>query len=506
MNTKALQTNMRAGAASVASGTSPWLPLIAVFTLGIVLRNFVVANTDVSWLISLCEKVLNGETPYRDFIEVNPPASIILYIAPVAFARFIGFRPELAVDGFVFAVALVSLWLTAAIVKSAALFGRRTVFQLALLFAAIFVLLPAQNFGEREHIALMIFLPFLALAAARAEGKNVALALVFAAGMGAGITAIIKPHFVFAIVFVAVVAALNTKNWRVFFAFENWIAGAMLAAYGVLVYAAYPDFVTHTLPLVAEIYVPVRASLWKFLVHFATPIFVLVLAMVWMLKRSRAFHAPFSLLLAASFGFAISYYGQLKGWSYHSYPMLALALAAAVIAFAQRWPAMAENEIGRERATRLASALTIALLAGTTFVWMNFSVDMRALRDVIAGSVTRPKVIAITSDIAIGHPLTRALNGTWVSRVCSQWITAGARIMKLETADPAKHLRYDELEAFDRKLLIEDLRREKPEIVLVDRIRFDWYLWAKNDAALSRELEHYRSLDTINDVLILRRK
>lgn len=502
MNTKALKASLRADTGAAAA----WLPLIAIFAFGLVLRNFVVANTDVSWLITLCEKVLSGETPYADFVEVNPPASIWLYILPVALARALSLRPEIVVDAFVFLGAAGSLWLSAAIAKSAALFERRTIFHLAALFAAVFVLLPAQNFGEREHIALMTFLPLLALSAVRAENKKIAPGFIIAAGVGAGVTAIIKPHFVFAIVFVALLAALHAKYWRTFLALENWIAGAMLAAYGMIVYVAYPDFVAQTLPLVAEIYVPVRASLLKFLVHFATPIFLLVLAAIWMLKGRTALRAPFSLLLAASFGFAISYYGQLKGWSYHSYPMLALALVAAIVAFAQRWPLNGANEAGGERLKRLASALLIALLAGATFIWMNFSVDMRAARDVIMKSAPRPSVIAITSDIAIGHPLTRAVNGTWVGRVCSQWVTVGARLLKLETDDQAKRARYDALEAFDRDLLLEDIRRAKPDIILVDRIRFDWLKWAQDDARIARELENYRPLDTVNDVMILRRK
>jgi hypothetical protein len=55
-------------------------------------------------------------------------------------------------------------------------------------------------------------------------------------------------------------------------------------------------------------------------------------------------------------------------------------------------------------------------------------------------------------------------------------------------------------------MLIEDIRRAKPDIILVDRIRFDWHEWAQSDATLSRELGNYRRLDEINDVLILRRK
>lgn len=492
--------------AARAGSISHWLPLLLIFAAGVLLRNVVVANTDVSWLVTLCEKMLAGERPYVDFIETNPPASILLYMLPVMFARATGIAAEVSVDIFVFCSIGLSLWLSGAILRASGLFSREVIFQLAALFAAAFVLLPSHSFGEREHIAIITFLPLLALCVVRAEGKVPAIAFVLAAAIGSGVTAIIKPHFIFAIVFVAAVAAHRARSWRVFFALEHWIAGAMLAVYAAGVYLLYPEFVATTLPLVAEIYVPVTAPLWKFLIHFATPIYLGIFIVIWLLKGREALRAPFLLLLAASLGFSISYYGQLKGWAYHSYPMLAFALIAAAIAFAQRWPRTSKNEAAGEKRKRLASAFAIAFLAGATFVWMNFALDMRSLREPIARSVTKPKVIAITSDIAIGHPLTRALNGIWVGRVCSQWIATGAKVLRLQTTDPSLRKRYDELEAYDLRLLIEDIQRGKPDIILVDRIRYDWLEWAMSKPALARELENYRKLDEILDVVILRRK
>lgn len=489
-----------------AAQLSAWLPLVAIFVFGILLRNLVVANTDVSWLITLCEKVLAGERPYVGIIETNPPAAFLLYMLPVMFARLLALRPEPVVDVFVFAGAAVSLWLAAKIVRHARLFSRETAFRLAALFAAAFVILPAQTFGEREHIALLAFLPLLALSAVRASGASSPLWLVLAAGIGSGLIAVIKPHFVMAIVLVALTAAYQARNWRVVFALEHWIAGSLLAIYAVLTFVLYPEFVESILPLVAELYVPIRASIWKFLVHFGTPIYVATFVALFALKGREALKAPFSLLLAASLGFSFSYYSQMKGWAYHAYPMLAFVLVALAIAFVQRWPLALGDEIRRERAKRLVSAFVLSLLAGATFVWMNFAIDMRPLYGTISRSVTNPKVLAITSDIAVGHPLTRALGGTWVSRVSGQWIATGAMILKREESDPVRRARYDRLEAQDRIMLIEDIRKHRPDVILVDRIRFDWHAWTKRDVALTRELESYRSLDEINGVLILRRK
>jgi hypothetical protein len=480
-----------------------WL-LLAVAAAALALRLVLPIATDVSWLLTAGDKTLDGARPYLDFLEVNPPASIWLYLPAVWLARLTGLTAEFVTGALIFAGTFASLWLALRIAARGRLFPSDILPQLAALFAAVLLILPAQTFAQREHIALIAFIPALALYACRASGRPVALDQVVVAGLLAGITVAIKPHLVFALIFAAAVAAFYARSWRPFFAFENWIAALVVLAYGAIVWFAYPAFISDVLPLVSAIYVPVRASLWKFLIHFATPIFALTALVIFALTRSRTPSPPFAILLAAAAGFAVSYYAQQKGWSYHSYPMLALIVAAAVIAFARRWHG-AGNETSIERMRRLASAILVALLAGAAFVWMNFAVDMRALAETISKSAPRPAILSISADIAVGHPLTRQIGGNWVGRVCSQWIAAGALILKLETGDPAARAKLDTYEARDRAMLIEDIRRAKPDIILVDRIRFDWLAWAKADPALAKELTNYRALDTINDVLILRR-
>lgn len=493
-------------AVSFATRLKRYAPLAAIFALALALRAALPTNADTSWLLTVGEKMLDGERPYIDLLEVNPPASILLYLLPVWLARLFPFSAEFFTGALVFAAAAVGLWTAARILLNAKRFDRDTVLKLAALFAAILLVLPAQTFAQREHIALIAVLPALAVYALRANGARVALRDAMVAGFLAGIAVSIKPHLVFGVVLASVVAAIHARNPRAIFAAENWTAGLVCVLYAAIVFIFFPAFVADVLPLVSAVYVPVRAELWKFLVHFATPIFLLAMLAVFAFTRSGKSDPAFRVLIAAAFGFAISYYVQLKGWAYHSYPMLALIVAAAVIAFVRRWPEAARGENTMERLRRLASALLIALLAGASFLWFSFFVDMRALNETVARAAPRGTILSISSDIAVGHPLTREVGGTWVGRVCSQWIAAGALALKLGTGDPVLRAKLDAYEARDRTMLREDIRNRKPDIILVDRIRFDWLRWAERDAALASELANYRPLDQINNVLILRRK
>jgi hypothetical protein len=481
-----------------------WL-LLAVLAVALLERALIDTTPDVSWLITLGEKVLDGQRPYVDFLEVNPPASIFLYLPAVAVARATGIAAEFAVGLFVFAAVAASLWISARIVRETGILKDVDLGRLAALFAAALLVLPGQTFGQREHIALICFLPLLAVCAARAEGKPVVLHWAIIAGIGAGIVVAIKPHLAFGVLFAATTAAICARSWRPVFAVENWIAAALAAVYVAVVFAAFPAFVSELMPLVMMVYVPQKTSLADFLTVGSIPFWFASLVIIIALKRGAAFSPPFVLLLASSLGFAIAFVIQQKGWAYHAYPMIALSLVGAVIAFFDRWPVDSmKSAAAGERAVCLGTATAIALVAGTTFYWFTLTLDTRPLIEPIRKSVSRPTVLNISNDQAVGHPLTRQVGGRWVGHTCGQWISAGAMTLKKKGVDARTAALLDAYIERDRAGLIEDIARAKPDIILVDQ-RFDWLNWAKADPALARQLDGYHELTTINDILVLRR-
>jgi hypothetical protein len=81
-------------------------PAAVLFMAAMIIQALSNTATDVSWLITLCEKTLDGQTPYVDFIESNPPAAIFIYMPGVVAGRLIGVRPE-------FMVGLIGLFAVA---------------------------------------------------------------------------------------------------------------------------------------------------------------------------------------------------------------------------------------------------------------------------------------------------------------------------------------------------------------------------------------------------------
>src|SRR5947209_15849624 len=173
----------------------PWLLMAALFAAAIFLRHVVSANTDVSWLITAGERLLDGQRLYADVIETNPPMAVLVYIPGISLARALGIPADVAVDTLVFIAIAVSLAVTARCLRHSSVLDGVNGWPLAILAAAILAILPTQTFGQREHIAMVELLPALAVLAMRMKRETPGRWPIAAAGLGAGRALSFNPPF-----------------------------------------------------------------------------------------------------------------------------------------------------------------------------------------------------------------------------------------------------------------------------------------------------------------------
>jgi hypothetical protein len=479
-------------------------------------RHFVGANSDVSWEITLSEKILDGQRLYTDLIEINPPASTFLYLPAVALARAFGPTPEIVVDALVLTGALISLAISGDIVRRYRLLDGPQSRTAAALTLAALTILPAQTFGEREHIALIAVLPALALLVARADGVRPLLWHCLVAGAGAGVTICIKPHFALAVACAAAFCALHLRSWRLPFVLENWIAAAVAVAYGINVAVFYPAFLTDVMPLVADVYLPVRLSLVQSLLDTPVMLWAAAILMILALRRGTGFHPEFAVMLTASAGFAAAYLIQGKGWPYQSYPMLALALIALGLAIARRRQAMGRTGEGY-RFKDICAVLAFCFIAIRSFAWLDLAVQDRAATAMVERiAPPHPSIMLISDDVALGHPLVRAVQGRWISSIGSLWVMEDAAIQRFAGGiDAAKDRRLAAYMEAGRQQLVGEIRDGKPDIILiddradhivVDKHGASWSEWVNADRDLSALLAaDYREVGNADGVAIFKR-
>ena len=513
-----------------------WLVAAIVFSFAAAAQVWLGAAGDVSWMITINEKWLDGGTPYVDFVETNPPASILIYMPAVALARWLSAPPEAMVAASGLIAAAAAFVFAAAILRRAGLLAGARALSLGLALAAL-VIVPGRAFAERDFFAALCGLPYLALCAARAARAPVGAGAALAAGLGAGAMIAIKPFY--ALVLVAAAPSLTRRGGvaAAFRASEHYAAAVVVVAYAALIAWLFPAYGADVLPAVAAAYLPVRETALRLLANAGVVAWI-ALAIALAAIAGRDLKRPLVATPAlASLGALAAYFVQGKGWLYHAYPALAflvLALAAAVAArpppprrlcvaagaaaatalgtLLFHWPALLaavgaalaagavllvarrDREAAREGAAALGEAAAAAMLVAVFALyapprdWPD-----AAFVNAVADLGERPRLASVAEGLGIGFPLVREVGGVWAQRTQGMLLTAGARrLMAEHPGDRALAERLAPIIARDRDMVVEDILRNRPDGVLVSDVSPGFHAWAMNDPKIAAALADYR--------------
>jgi hypothetical protein len=518
-------------------------------------------NPDVSWLLTVNERILAGATPYKDVIELNPPASILLYRLPTLVGKLLSARPEWVVAAMAAllvggALAYAGNFISRYRLEPSALeWGRPltptpprrsrsdrpaqageglSLLPLAgeggptksgrmraasdsavsqhslcasddngvfLVVAALaLAVLPFDELAQRDHIATIFMLPYALVAIARASTRRVAPADALIAGVLLGLGVAIKPHFALCALLVGVFQAWRSRDIMALPRIEYWAAATIVAAYLVGAALFFPLFFSDVLPKLADVYLPLRLDAFTLATRIAMPI-ALPLALCWMC-RDRQRNAGTTVLLLIGAGFVGAYLAQGKGWGYHAYPAVAFFLIAAGWAAQQ-----VESEV-----SGLPRLLGGLLLAAALILPLPRFVRADSSNPALAAAILRlaphPRMLAIAFPLSFGHPLTRDIGGVWVGRTWGLWETGGALFMKAHAGDdPVRRVKADAYFDEDRLGAAQDIQTQRPDIVLIQKTPgFDFAQWIAGSPPLRAAMSLYHRADAVGDVDIYQRR
>jgi hypothetical protein len=424
-------------------------------------------DADVSWLITVSERILAGDRLYVDILEVNPPASVWMYVPLVWLAHGIGARPEAVVAGGFVAVALVSVFATVKLASR--LDGAARPLWLAASLSFVALILPMALFAQREHAALLLALPALAALALVAEGKRLSKTALCASGFAAGLIVVIKPPFALAIVAPAAWAMWKRGSVAPFL-LPAAAAGAAMTLYGVAV-VAFTSAYFGLLPVIAQTYAPMHNLLWKVVVGPTVfPAICLALAILLRPRRAPSLAAAWGL---GSAGFVLAAILQAKNYPNHWLPGTGLAIAALLYL-------LAGANIERVRRVAIGAA-TATLVIGAMYQWA-IRPDPAVAAAVLRVAPPSPTVISLSPQLATGHPLTRNVGGHWIGSRAGLFTAAGARFVGLK--DKAARDAYrEDIDSFAR-----DVSQHSPDVVLVDKPSKTWLM---REPAIARTMSAY---------------
>ncbi|UCI19736.1 hypothetical protein FJ970_01805 [Mesorhizobium sp. B2-1-8] len=499
-------------ASSIGSLSAVWL-VATVVVFSLFMPWAAGDNTDVSWLILICEKVLDGQKLYVDILETNPPFSVALYIGPVWLSQRLGISPESAIEFFIYMVFFVSIALSAVVIERSRIFVDVKTQWIYPALAVLLLIMPGNVFGQREHIGTMLFMPMLFLMMWRIEpgaAASVPLSLAVAVGLAGSVLVLVKPHWAAGIVLPYLFIAWRKRSAMACLTAENVVIFTVCAAYLVSVYIWFPEFLGAFLQLLLRYYVSLRANVNIFA---ALPTFtVFVVFAVFQMRRS-VWRDDVALAVASAAGFFVSMLYLGKYWPNHQYPYQATLLVAMLLAVASRWRmalGLTNTEAASEVASvRLHAAAALAVIVALSVMHhQSYQLPEKSLVDAIKSRYASPSVVQVSSDLSVGNPLTRMTNGRWLSAYAHDWVGTYALwgLMRGEYQGEDERIARQDLDSYTRYVnsLIRDNR---PDIILMDRLNKKksawpltanfppiWIVWMRQNADFQILMEDYEEI------------
>ena len=332
---------------------------IALILLAYFIQTHLVISGDVAFLAMAADRLLAGGHYASDFFETNPPMNIYLYIPACLIAKYFALSMTAALRIYIFAVALTSLSLCYYLLSLSCQLrletskvnchpARRRGIQLpsivprgpvivALQYTLVFVLfiVPANQFGQREHFLLMLSLPYLFSVVLRLERKTIPITLSIVIGLLAGVGFALKPFFLITPALVELFLIWQKKSALTLFRVEALTIAAVILSSLAVTWLFHRDYLLIILPVVFHYYFPAKTHPW--LSFFESPFVVYCLAaivfyaMVYRFTRYRYLSA---VLFLALLGFIAAFTIPRAPWFYHVLPALGVAYLLTVLLFA----------------------------------------------------------------------------------------------------------------------------------------------------------------------------
>ncbi len=464
------------------------------------------ATPDVSWLITMCERILNGERAYVDIVETTPPVPMLLYMPGALLAKYVGGAPETWTFAFAYASAFGSLWLAARILPTYVTDGGRSDWLVLAPAAVVLFLLPRDAFAQREYFAAAWALPMTAVFIRHATDQSwpPLTDRVLAALLGGLMIAVKPPLFALPGVLLGLYYWARTRSLS-FLLPSGLVAAAAIGLFLTAVsLAAFPDYLRNMSGIMTDVYVPARGPAWLVLEGACLGVLSCLGITLILSLRGGAPAATISAIAAA--GFLIAVFVQGKYFSYQASPAALFGVLAAGVAFFRRLRRLGQASLPLRAATMGVYGLAACAIGALFFV--AFADHRPVMRDLTwAGALSHPRALAVSPIEDTSFPLAREIGARWVGRSHSQWIARYVQYALDGSAlTPRDKERLLDYRRTDPEGILREIVDKRPDIIIEDtRPQYSWLVPELN-ALQPGFLDGYAVIAEENGIRVLRLK
>jgi hypothetical protein len=518
---------------AVSAGRSP-LRRRAVFLvamalpviLGVAAQFRGYAGPDTGFLLDEAARVLRGDRPYVDLVDMNPPMTLALNLAAVQLAWRTGISEILAYQlgctAALLAALLLAVWMLRRLLPDELVLRRA----IAVLLAFALFALAGRDFGEREHLLLALVVPYVLLTAARAVGRKIPSAEALLIGLLAGSAFALKPHFVLLWLAFEGYLRLTRRVPRGPLLPETMAIAGFLALYALAILLWLPGY-PQLIRLLAGPYTQfLHVPFWQLLVRGPGALFTVLALLAFAALRRHARHPE--ILDAFALGAAVCLVAgaaQRKGFGYHFYPSFALATMVLGLLVLDGGE-LVRDWVGRVyRVIATASFSTVVLVgcvrvAGAT-IRPTLDLEqqhMERLLPMVRARAAGEGVYVMSYNISSAYPLINYAGAHSASRFAQLWMLPAAYMDQLEGSAPLRYRAPGEMGASERYLnqaVLEDLRDRRPKLLVVLRHardlpvngfrRLDYVGYFSRDPRIASILQRYQLAADLGDFLVYER-
>lgn len=463
-------------------------------------------NLDVSWLMHVAERILSGERLSIDVVETNPP--LIVWLMLPAAALGIG---SAGLVLYVTALCFVSFLACSRIIPREKWRNKWDIIILVVLF-----LIPATNFGQREHFFIIFALPFL-LQIVFGRQKFHPLAIGFVAGVGIAI----KHYFALIALTMIFVDAIFNRDWRRIFTPTNWVILGTLISYLLILVFVEQNYINLTLPQMWDYYDGFKTAFSVILPSIIAAGFIFLLGFLLVLLVDKKLLPKESwFFAAASLASTITIIIQQKGWLNHYLPLEVFAFILNISLAIKLFPLATKNLW--LRTARIFVGLCLAILLGLAVVktgWKIANLYQDDTKKILAHyeSVGDKNIYPLSFDLFI-FPHVYHTEAQYGGKFGHLWQLPGIyqnatlnENLEVIYNPPAKQ---NEKEKQLKALIISEIKTQKPALILVaDRpyyspligdFKFDFVKYFSIEPEFREIFKNYQLVDQIDEMLVYR--
>jgi uncharacterized membrane protein len=463
---------------------------------------------DIAWLLYVAQRWMAGRELYIDVVEVNPPLIIWISAVPLEIAQGLDVDSRFVVMPVFIVMVLSCAWWSARLLRPRGGIFAQTPPVFAMIGATLLIL-PAVDLGQREHLLVAAFLPYLVLFARSLEGKSAAPVQLIIAGLLAGLGCALKPRYGAVFVVLECLALFRgMRPWRVM----PLAAGTALAGYAGLVAVVCPAYLSRAVPMALALYGATDASFLSLLSDTAVLLAgeVVAIGLLWLPRRRLADRALMLTLVVFAATSTVVCFVDGKNWYYHRLPAIVTTVLALVL-----WIA---TELTQRRGRIGWGRIGWPLVAGGIAVAM-FCVSSVERFEPEAVKTVEPTqtaverlerilrtehartYIAFSEWIALGFPVVNETGVIWASRFDSMWALKGE----------AWRARFDptaEREWPIAQWVAHDFIAGCPDIAVVDTRETTQYIpvLSAADPAFARAWSRYRPIASFDGLVVYKRR